>query len=586
MKTLALLCLSLAVALGLPVFTEDDRSPLLGAWVPVLEHVVEDPAPQIRLGSKEQGESAGIPEVKAEPEAKEEPEVKAEPEVKEEQEVKAEPEVKEEQEVEAEPEVKEEQEVKAEPEVKEEQEVKAEPEVKEEQEVEAEPEVKEEQEVKAEPEVKEEQEVMAEPEVKEEQEVMAEPEVKEEQEVEAEPEVKEEKETEETLDVNMNPDVMVGPEGQLEPEDFQVANEVPEDQQTEAVPYQEVEERHIDMERNYKVPEEPIMETLEQDFQAPEEPSDEELSQQEQNWMSAFLGQELIGEEPIMELEPEPLPEAEGLMGTQDLMTGEEPIMELEPLEQNFQAPEEPSDEELSQEEQTLRSAFLGQEQELKGEEPNMEPEPEMSQDVPDAGMTEEGKVSPEDLLEPGAYYVSTEEEPEEGDQEADQHVMDVEPRGSLGRATENSGPRLHLKGQMKGGRSSIAVVFEGRFYQYFTQPRTASEAEFFCQRRFPGGHLASITTQEVHRQLMNLMLLTNEAYTRAWVGGLRYLNTGRFIWLDGSQWHYEDWLSGEPNHTANLEDCLEVLPHGKGKFNDFTCWEPQAFFCSYPFTS
>ena len=35
---------------------------------------------------------------------------------------------------------------------------------------------------------------------------------------------------------------------------------------------------------------------------------------------------------------------------------------------------------------------------------------------------------------------------------------------------------------------------------------------------------------------------------------------TNRFVWLDGSHWTYADWLSGEPNHTAGVEDCLEVL--------------------------
>ncbi|XP_070832444.1 lectin-like [Chaetodon trifascialis] len=82
----------------------------------------------------------------------------------------------------------------------------------------------------------------------------------------------------------------------------------------------------------------------------------------------------------------------------------------------------------------------------------------------------------------------------------------------------------------------------------------------------------------------MRMILQQNGAYTRTWVGGLRYLKTGRFIWLDGSQWSYADWLSGEPNNTSDVEDCVEVLAHGNGKFNDFTCWEPQAFMCCYPY--
>ncbi|XP_075896196.1 uncharacterized protein LOC142897626 [Nelusetta ayraudi] len=126
-------------------------------------------------------------------------------------------------------------------------------------------------------------------------------------------------------------------------------------------------------------------------------------------------------------------------------------------------------------------------------------------------------------------------------------------------------------------------VILYGKCYQFFREPKRAESAELFCQDRFPGGHLASITNAFVHRELMNL-IRQNGLSIRTWIGGLRYLQTNRFIWLDGSQWNYEDWLSGEPNHTSGLENCVELLPYGNGKFNDFTCWEPQAFICSYPY--
>lgn len=47
---------------------------------------------------------------------------------------------------------------------------------------------------------------------------------------------------------------------------------------------------------------------------------------------------------------------------------------------------------------------------------------------------------------------------------------------------------------------------------------------QFFCQERFPRGHLASITSLFIHRELMDLILRQNGRYTRTWVGGLRYL--------------------------------------------------------------
>lgn len=38
------------------------------------------------------------------------------------------------------------------------------------------------------------------------------------------------------------------------------------------------------------------------------------------------------------------------------------------------------------------------------------------------------------------------------------------------------------------------------------------------------------------------------------------FSQTERFIWLDGAQWNYADWLPGEPNNTAGVENCVELL--------------------------
>lgn len=38
------------------------------------------------------------------------------------------------------------------------------------------------------------------------------------------------------------------------------------------------------------------------------------------------------------------------------------------------------------------------------------------------------------------------------------------------------------------------------------------------------------------------------------------FSQTGRFVWLDGAHWNYTDWLTGEPNNTADVENCVELL--------------------------
>ncbi|KAL7881588.1 hypothetical protein AOLI_G00084360 [Acnodon oligacanthus] len=124
-------------------------------------------------------------------------------------------------------------------------------------------------------------------------------------------------------------------------------------------------------------------------------------------------------------------------------------------------------------------------------------------------------------------------------------------------------------------------VVINSKCYQFFRGPKRAADAEFFCQQQFPDGHLASVTSSYIHQHMMVLMD-KNGGRRRTWIGGLRYLDTERFIWLDGTRWGYADWLPGEPNNTAGVENCVELLSNGK--FNDMPCWDLRAFICSYPY--
>ncbi|XP_070694385.1 probable inactive protein kinase DDB_G0270444 [Pempheris klunzingeri] len=245
MKTLALLSLSLAVALGAPPFapdvaqkpvlTEEDRSPLIADLVPVQGHVVvEDPLPQVRIGSKEQEEKqAPVPVDTKQSQTMVEQEVKVRPQVGVEQEGEVKTEDK------KEPEVKAEQEVNVKPAMEPESDVKVELDVQEETEPEVKSTVNE-----------EEREVQEEPLVQDGEPIM-----------ELEPEVREEPFLRQ----------------QIRPE-FHVQMDLEAETETG----QELEERHIDMERKHEVVAEPIMELepLDDDDMFREEVSNMELSQE------------------------------------------------------------------------------------------------------------------------------------------------------------------------------------------------------------------------------------------------------------------------------------------------------------------
>ncbi|KAL3056072.1 hypothetical protein OYC64_018722 [Pagothenia borchgrevinki] len=331
-------------------------------------------------------------------------------------------------------------------------------------------------------------------------------------------------------------EIVGGPIMELEPleDDNEAQKEFPVQMnlEEETKSNQETEEKHIDMEARYEMVGEPIMEL---------EPLDDDNMHGEKLSSRSEVNTERKYE-----------------------MVGE-PIMELEPLENK--------DTEQTEEEGGPALDIFGQPMKTSEEYfPNE-----------DARMGSPMVAGSDYLMmdETASEFVQTDQmSPMAADSPVINHER--EPRALRRQAVNNPEERRSSPKHNKLGQScSPGVIIEGKCHQFFKEPKKAADAEFFCQDHFSGGHLASIPSPHVHREVMNL-IQQNGGLTRTWVGGLRYLETGRFIWLDGSHWGFADWLSGEPNNTSDLEDCVELLPQGNGKFNDFTCWEPQAFICSY----
>uniref|UniRef100_A0A3Q2PFP2 C-type lectin domain-containing protein 161-like n=1 Tax=Fundulus heteroclitus TaxID=8078 RepID=A0A3Q2PFP2_FUNHE len=385
--------------------------------------------------------------------------------------------------------------------------------------------------------------------------LMEEPDFKVESEVKVEVEGQPQDELEEEEDL-LDPDFKVQSEVRVDadvmeadPEEAHVLHEAPEtfqarvDVDREVDPGMEVEERHIDME--WKLQPSVESEPLDDDALA-EEVSHTELSAEEMAFGDAAQQQDAAAER---------LPGEEEEEEEEDKVDGEEDFGEKK--------------ENGASDEQEIMELVP----ELTGEQ-----NPE---DVPDAAVLDEEPLDPaqqqQQAMPLSENYVPGEEtgmEPYLRDEGAPEQFSE-EP------AMQEEGLPMMMEDDTysQGGHYCPGMITGGKCYQFFRGPKKYEEAELFCQEHFSGGHLASITSQRVHQELVRL-IQQRGGYTRTWVGGRR-LDSHLFIWLDGSRWSYDDWLPGEPNHTANMENCLEVL--GNGKFNDFTCWEPQAFVCSYP---
>ena len=96
------------------------------------------------------------------------------------------------------------------------------------------------------------------------------------------------------------------------------------------------------------------------------------------------------------------------------------------------------------------------------------------------------------------------------------------------------------------------------------------------------GAHLASVHSDQEAQFLSTLMSHISGRF-KAWIGLERAGNS--FAWSDGSEFDYQNWNAGEPNHWN--EKCVSQY-HEAGKshhekWNDETCHSLVSFICKKP---
>ena len=101
----------------------------------------------------------------------------------------------------------------------------------------------------------------------------------------------------------------------------------------------------------------------------------------------------------------------------------------------------------------------------------------------------------------------------------------------------------------------------------FFYQMRaTWNQARAHCQSQ--GGNLATISNMEENSAVAN----TISGYS-AWIGLNDMSSEGNFVWADGDDSTYRNFLPGEPNEMGS-EDCVEIFGTSPGfsYWNDNVC--------------
>uniref|UniRef100_A0A8C1EDN1 C-type lectin domain-containing protein n=1 Tax=Cyprinus carpio carpio TaxID=630221 RepID=A0A8C1EDN1_CYPCA len=138
--------------------------------------------------------------------------------------------------------------------------------------------------------------------------------------------------------------------------------------------------------------------------------------------------------------------------------------------------------------------------------------------------------------------------------------------------AMKETAVRLSFKNNLKDVHSCEEgwTKFEGNCYLHFSTRENWLDAEQRCQ--------------DLNAQLVSIITPEEQAFIScecvSWIGLNDKMVENDFRWSDGTSLQYENWRPNQPDNYFNSEDCVVMIGHGNGQWNDMPCNYYLPFTC------
>jgi hypothetical protein len=123
----------------------------------------------------------------------------------------------------------------------------------------------------------------------------------------------------------------------------------------------------------------------------------------------------------------------------------------------------------------------------------------------------------------------------------------------------------------------ATSAEFKGHHYKVIDEKCTWHVAKGKCEKL--GGHLVCITDRD-EGTFVN-QLLSKAHLERAWIGATDEEEEGKWQWVNGEPFRYNEWPPGQPDNGNGGEHHAEVWSENRG-WNDFLEGVRQPYICEW----